>query len=805
MNNTLRYCLLPAFFLCCALATNAQFIQNNGLVISNSTTVYTTGDWQNAGGTQVINNGLIRVHDNFVNDGTLDPTSTGGFELMYATNHTFKPGGTTFGYLSKRGAGMADLTGKILLKDSLALHNGFVRLLVAGDTIILSDDAIVKADSNAFVEGIVSHMGTGDKLFPIGIAYKAYPLKLYKMDASKVSASLMPKPVGAGPGLGLDSLSSFQYVWKVDEQATTDTAAYVELSFPVTASLTANTVVARYNSGTNDFSSMGERVIETKNGYGRIVSYSRGMTGIYTYAYGIPFNRTQDSLALRAFYYAAKGDEWTDNSGWINSSLESWKGLTFAGKAIVKIELPNNGLDSVVAEQLVDIGTLNTIDLSQNDLTFIPDFSVNKTIAVLNVSENRLTFESLEPNANVPGLLYSDQTLGNPLDSLVEVGNPFTVKFKVGGENTTYVWKKDGEVVSGASTETVSVEAIDRYNMGTYVLEATNTAFPGYTLASEMQTILGYASISGKLLYDGVGATAGTVKPLKVTSGAFIPTDTVNVSNDGTYTFEKVILGDYQVVGLADTAMTTFADALPTYYGNTIYWEEADTIAVDDHVTGIEIASAKKPGATSGPGSISGYLEEDDGNGRKNDAMAPKRVAGSGATVRRVEGGGRGKEEILTLVGYTFTNEDGNFTFDGLPAGEYLLNLQYPGYPMDPTSDIHLTVADETLKSDVMVGATVVNGKINVQKITITNVYESKDYQVQLFPNPASEYIKLKFPERSAERTIALRDVSGRTLLTFNANEPEATVAINAIQKGIYLLQVRENGVSVKTVKVSVE
>jgi hypothetical protein len=104
-----------------------------------------------------------------------------------------------------------------------------------------------------------------------------------------------------------------------------------------------------------------------------------------------------------------------------------------------------------------------------------------------------------------------------------------------------------------------------------------------------------------------------------------------------------------------------------------------------------------------------------------------------------------------------------------------------------------------------MVGARVIDNKINVQKITITNIYEIRDYNIQLFPNPAVEYIKVKFAKKSSARTMQLTSATGQNLMNFPANDLESVLDIKGVKPGIYLFQVQENGHVVKTVKVSIE
>ena len=187
-----------------------------------------------------------------------------------------------------------------------------------------------------------------------------------------------------------------------------------------------------------------------------------------------------------------------------------------------------------------------------------------------------------------------------------------------------------------------------------------------------------------------------------------------------------------------------------------------------------------------------------------NDIEKNKRIAGTGVSARRVERTGRTKGETLTLIAYVFTNEEGEFTLPNLPTGEYRINFQYPGYPMD--EDSYTTIAIGTaFESQVMVEANVLDGKINVRKLVITGLFEAENYVADVYPNPAVEYIQLKFPDEAIGRNIILSDLQGSVIRSQSAEQKDVTVSVHDFRKGIYILQIKENGIKVKTLKVSIE
>jgi hypothetical protein len=793
---------LSFVFSLAVLSCSAQFIHNTGIDIKSNGLIITNGDWANDAGI-IQNNGVIQTSESFVNNGTLSPLSTGGFTLLFSTDLNFKPGGTQFGYIVKNGTGAALTTGTLSLKDSLVLKQGSIKLLTASDTVSLKSTARLTSSPTTWVEGLVSRTGTGTLDFPVGRDGMSLPLRLYKTNAQKITASVSTAPSGYVAGPGVDALISFPYVWTVKEKVTSDTAAYVELNYPTTLPLSANPVVAKQVTG-NKYASRGARKITNTGGRISVISYSRGLVGTFTIATGFPADLATDSLAMVALYNATGGTGWTTRTNWLAGEIETWSGVTVDGQSLTAVNLANNKLSGAVPDQLVDIVALQTLNLSGNTLTSIPDFTANAQITLLNVSGNKLTFASLEPNAAVPGLNYTGQAdLGTAASDLIPAGDPVELSVNAGGASSVYTWKRNGSIVPGATSPILNLTAINRSNMGSYVAEVINPKLPALTLKSATQTKLAYATIGGKLFAEpSVAAAKGAMTLLKVKPLAFDTIAKVNVASNGSYFFDKVVLDDYEIVGFADTL--TYNRALPTYYKNTIFWEEADTIFLANNLVNIDITSSLEPSASSGRGVISGYLEEDDGSGRLSEEQRAKRVAGAGASVRRVEQVGRGQEEKLTLVAYVYTDENGEFTLPNLPTGEYRLNLQYPGYPMDPNSFITIPIGSG-LQSQVNVQANVVNTKIIVKKLIITGILEHEQYSVNLFPNPAVEFVKVQFKNESASRKITLFDERGKVISSHTADNVETTMNVSELAKGFYIIRIAEKNVPTRSFKLSIE
>lgn len=797
--------LIAVIILCVTITgSHAQFISNTGIEISNSATLVTNGDWNNAAGSKILNNGIISTNSAFVNNGILDVASSGGFVLDFATDLNFQPGGRSMGFLTKKGAGRALLTGSIELGDSLVLEKGIISQVNSSDTVVLQERTQLISKDTFFIEnGFIARSGTGDMVFPTGMDGLYLPLKIYKVNAKKLTVAIGHEALTHTAGPGVDAMINFPYAWRVAKALPSDTAAYVEVNYPLALHTVSNPIIVREIAG-QQYASMGARIIDDAGPRVVVKSYSRRTNGLFTVAQGFPSDPVTDSLALVALYQSTGGSQWAVNTNWLTGNVETWFGVTVTGQSITAIELPANNLIGPVADPLVDILSLQTVNLSANGLTSIPDFTLNPEVASLNVSDNNLDFASLEPNASVLGINYLVQgDIGLPLDTAIAVGTPHSFTIPTQGTNSQYVWKRNGVLVAGATNATFALSAISRQTMGEYVAEITNASLPGLVLKSSVQKVLAYANVGGKLYADvDVPATAGELTLFRVQTGAFLPVQTISVQADGVYTFPKVVLDDYQIRGFADTLV--HERSLPTYYKNTLFWEEADTLRLENTIDTLNIISQVEPGPPSGRGSISGYLQEDDGTGRIEGIEKNRRVAQAGVSARRVQRTGRTKGEILTLVAYVFTNESGEFSLPNLPEGEYRINFQYPGYPMDETSYTTVTIGT-ALESQVSVEANVLNGKINVRKLIITGVYEAGNYHAEVFPNPAVDYVHLKFAGEVDSRLINISNLQGQLLHAGEARDKETMVNVSHLPQGIYLLNISEQGRKVKTLKISIE
>jgi uncharacterized delta-60 repeat protein len=511
----------------------------------------------------------------------------------------------------------------------------------------------------------------------------------------------------------------------------------------------------------------------------------------------------RDSIALTALYLATSGNTWTNRTNWTTTPLGTgnWFGVTITSNRVTGLSLPNNNLTGPVPTVLADISNITTLNLAGNKISRLPDLRPLAALTNLNVSNNNLDFGSLIDNVPISGINYANQALiGRPLDSLIDVGSRAVVRVRTPGTGNVYSWKRNGEAVASV-TDSVRIDRLTRINMGDYVMEVTNPAVPGLLLRSTTQRVRATATLTGKVSSTPTAPlNKGRVTLFKINSvGGYDTTAIRDVNAAGDYTFTRVVLDNYILLANPDTL--AFADDLPTYYKSTIFWEEADSIQVQGNRTGLNIAMQKKPTVKpQGQGVIAGFLENTQTGGRVN---ANERVARAGATVRRRTRVARPTEDQLTLVGYVLTNDNGEFEFFNLEEGEYALNLQVPGFPMDPKSFINITIG-KGLDRTVSVEALIKDNQITVNKLVVTG-WDETDTRFSVYPNPASSKVMIALNEA----------VAGGSYVVLNALGAEVTAGDLLIgapasietadwPTGIYMVALKQNGTTVKIFRVQV-
>ncbi len=484
-------------------------------------------------------------------------------------------------------------------------------------------------------------------------------------------------------------------------------------------------------------------------------------------------------------------------------------GLSAAADRVTSINLQGRGLKGDIPKSINDIAGLTSVNLSENQITGIPNMTRLVSLTSLDVSNNYLDFGDLEPNMDFSFIAYSSQArISDVQADTVRRGTDYLIDFVTGGTQNQYSWTLTNDVVKGSELLDASGAAVTskRYliadinyeNMGAYNVTVANSLVPDLILESDPIGIYASAEMAFTIL-GTVGndidqpLQTGVTQPLRIIAPDF-PFDSVAAQTiaAGKVFYEDLVLGDY-LIGFTGQRQ----NFLPTYYKGAFLWEEADTLLLRDDFSDTVYMQQKpvplRPG--DGEGKIFGGVEADLPNEPGGRIQERRKVKKAGCSVRRFRASGRGssQEGTFELVAYVETNDNGEFTFDYLPEGTYRFNIEYPGIPMDPDSFIEIEIGGDgfdanNFKLDVFVA----EGGIGVERVSALAIYSQYFWGLDVYPIPASDFITIRYDRLLADEVeVKMVDMRGETVITQPIRrgwDESYQIDVSQLAEGTYLL-----------------
>ncbi len=529
----------------------------------------------------------------------------------------------------------------------------------------------------------------------------------------------------------------------------------------------------------------------------------------------------QDQEALLLLYEATGGDQWTNGANWPNQAdINDWEGVAVSGNRVTGLNLSGSNLTGSVPGELGDIVGLVNLNLSGNLIEELPDLSSLVNLTSMNVAGNFLDFGDLQPNKDIEGLTYSPQrNFGEEgFEERIPKDTDYSLSFNVGGSANSYQWSLQGRTfegdIAGATASFFDISAIDYNKMGRYTLTVTNDTFPDLTLTSHPQTVLATTTVTFNPFYLDIDneltpLDEGEARLMEITGTRrrFDSAFSATVVNEQ-LVFEDVVLGNFLMGIRTDTLLlrdkdgrTDSVQLLPTYYGGTFLWEEADTLYLRDAFTD-DIQMQQRPrNVDLGDGVIDLLVESDfDEEGGKDAGkqLTRRKVKRAGCSLRRrrrATGGRPQNDDEFELIAYKETDDNGQVTFDNLPDGEYRLNIEYPGIPMDTTSYISFIIGGEggLEQTSITLEATVDEEGIAVDLVEQLGILRSFFKDLNVYPNPADETMTIAYKKLIVgDIKVQLLNLSGGMVLEQDirkGNNQQLDINVTAIPDGIYLLR----------------
>ncbi|WP_258103006.1 T9SS type A sorting domain-containing protein [Marinoscillum sp. MHG1-6] len=499
---------------------------------------------------------------------------------------------------------------------------------------------------------------------------------------------------------------------------------------------------------------------------------------------------SRDSVALMELYNATGGPNWINSSGWGSGQVSNnWFGVAVANNRVTGVSLPSNNMDGNVPDGFADLVSLTAVNVENNSLRSFPDMTGIPTLTSLDISDNRLVFNDIVPNVGISNIDYSNQKrFGVTVYDTLAAGTDYELRYEaLGDENTQYQWKfapllpgepynNDVDTIVGANLRAYTIENIDINNQGTYRLVVSHPQAPGLVIQSRNQNIMAQTDFIGNVLFaGGAPLTNGEVVVWRKTpQGPFQQENITTVSSDGSYLLEEVVLGTFLVVARPDRSL--YPDAIQTYYVKQQTYTDADTLQLEGVTSGIDIElieiTPDPPVATGAR--IYGYVESEfddpiDEEGNRTEAR--RKVRKAACSMRRFKSQGRPVQDFQDSVEaeiayYIETDDEGYFNFEGVADGKYLISIEFPGVPIDPTSEVVFEVGGDKENQVIEVNALITELGIEVDQTEI--LYTLKPYikDLHFYPNPTEGVLALDYTVyRSIEDLqLKLTSMDGRII-----------------------------------------
>jgi hypothetical protein len=210
------------------------------------------------------------------------------------------------------------------------------------------------------------------------------------------------------------------------------------------------------------------------------------------------------------------GLEQNQLSGTIPSSLGNLS-------ILVELTLSGNQLTDSVPTTFVNLSNLQTLNIQSNRMDQFPDLSGLSALATLNISNNRFTFEDIEPNVGVPSssFTYAPQdSVGSYETRVLTEGSSTTLTVTVGGTSNTYQWLKNGNAISGATSAALTFSSLVAPDSGVYSCSIGNTLATALTLHSRTVKLVITGSTPGAPGNLTATAASGSRVDLAWTAGS---------------------------------------------------------------------------------------------------------------------------------------------------------------------------------------------------------------------------------------------------------------------------------------------
>ena len=247
-----------------------------------------------------------------------------------------------------------------------------------------------------------------------------------------------------------------------------------------------------------------------------------------------------------------------------------------------------------------------------------------------------------------------------------------------------------------------------------------------------------------------------------------IQTDT---TMQGFATFTNLPFGNYLLKAALLSTDPNYSNYLPTYYTQSLTWNGGTDIQLTPNLVGftyIELIAGTNVG--TGPGFIGGLISQGANRG-PGDPI-------EGALVILYDAN-------MNPIGYTYTDANGDYSFDNLPYGVYYVYVEELGLASSP---VQVTLSPTTPSMDQ------VHFDIETSSVRFTSTNEILSVSdLKVYPNPVTDELYMQFElDQTLDADISIVNVTGQVLSNFqrtlNGGNNLIQVQTSELPAGIYTI-----------------
>jgi hypothetical protein len=357
----------------------------------------------------------------------------------------------------------------------------------------------------------------------------------------------------------------------------------------------------------------------------------------------------------------------------------------------------------------------------------------------------------------------------NPLPAITATATPscggtYTLS---GSGGATYVWSP----ASGLSCTSCSITYTNPTATTSYTVAGTDGAGCSNTTSVSVDgnRISGYISLS-------------SIGSIKVWLIQFNPIDSTITTLDSTmvclsggipyYEFDGKPMGNYLIKAFLLGGTPGSSGYIPTYGLSSPHWDSATTVAHSSSTDTMHINMVYGT-VPSGIGFISGYVLSGAGKGTSGEIPAPGMLIYlKDATTNNI-------------VTYTYTDNTGAYSFNGLGNGSYKVYPEEYKYYTTSSDLITLTTTSGAI-TGISFKQHTLFGTITPFDNTGTNLL-SANGKILVFPNPANDALTITGLQENTN--YRLMTVTGNYFMQGTLGRGTNTIPMQKVAAGIYVLE----------------